>query len=443
MTQASLARQLCEFIAQSPTPFHAVDTMSRQLAAAGFVRLDDSDSWTLQAGGRYFVTRNDSSLVAFQLGEQPLAESGLRIVGAHTDSPCLKVKPVPEVQRHGYLQLGVEVYGGALLNPWFDRDLSLAGRVNYLDTDSKLRSVLVNFREPVAFIPSLAIHLDREVNQKRSINAQNDLPPVLMQLKAEQGDADFRSLLRIQLLQDDPDLDIATVLDYELCLYDTQPPALVGLHQEFVAAARLDNLLSCFAGLQALLGSKTGDLAQGKPGCSAVLVCTDHEEVGSASAAGASGPFLESVLLRVNEALQQGSQQAYRRMLAQSVLASVDNAHAIHPNFADKHDGRHGPRMNGGPVIKYNANQRYATNSHTAALFRKLCADADVPCQSFVVRSDMGCGSTIGPLVATELGVPTLDIGVPTLGMHSIRELAGSQDVDYLCAALQQFYAKP
>lgn len=430
MTQAVLAQDLCSFIARSPTPFHAVQQMAQRLEAAGFVQLRDGEAWSLRAGGRYYVTRNDSSLVAVHLGTASLADAGLRLVGAHTDSPCLKIKPVPELQKQGFLQLGVEVYGGALLNPWFDRDLSMAGRASYLDSKGDLGSALVDFRAPVAFIPSLAIHLDREVNQKRSINQQTDLPPVLMQVP-DGAKSDFRSLLRAQLLQEYPGLDVAKVLDYELCLYDTQAPALVGLQQDFVAGARLDNLLSCFAGLQALLSS-TGARSR-------VLVCTDHEEVGSGSAAGASGPFLESVLLRINEALQDGSQDAYRRMLAHSVLASVDNAHAVHPNFAEKHDGKHGPQMNAGPVIKYNSNQRYATNSTTGSLFRKLCADVDVPCQSFVVRSDMGCGSTIGPIVATELGVPTIDIGVPTLGMHSIRELAGSRDVDHLCTVLTHF----
>lgn len=430
MTEAALAHELCSFIASSPTPFHAVRQMAQRLEAAGFTHLRDNESWSLQAGGRYYFTRNESSLVALHLGSTALAEQGLRLVGAHTDSPCLKIKPVPEIQKQGFLQLGVEVYGGALLNPWFDRDLSIAGRVSYLDSKGDIGTVLVDFREPVAFIPSLAIHLDREVNQKRSINQQTDLPPVLMQL-TDKTQGDFRALLRAQVQHDDAALDIASVLDYELCLYDTQAPKLVGLRQEFVAGARLDNLLSCFAGLQALLASSgTG---------SRLLVCTDHEEVGSASAAGAGGPFLESVLLRVNEALHGGSQDKYRRMLAQSVLASVDNAHAVHPNFAEKHDSKHGPQMNAGPVIKYNSNQRYATNSTTGSLFRKLCADVDVPCQSFVVRSDMGCGSTIGPIVATELGVPTLDIGVPTLGMHSIRELAGSRDVAHLCKVLTHF----
>jgi aspartyl aminopeptidase len=431
MTHTVLAKELCTFIKHAPTPFHAVSQMALLLEGAGFVHLADDAPWKLQAGGRYFFTRNGSSIIALQLGNKSPLESGIRMIGAHTDSPCLKVKPNPEIHKFGYLQLGVEVYGGALLNPWFDRDLSLAGRVSYLDSKGALQTTLVDFKKPVAFIPSLAIHLDREVNQKRSINQQTDLPPVLLQIP-EGGAGDFKTLLRTQLLLEDGALDIATVLDYEMCLYDTNPPALVGLKQDFIAGSRLDNLLSCFTGLQALLavGAESNNL----------LVCTDHEEVGSNSAAGASGPFLESVLLRVMEALQLGGQEAHRRMLAASVFVSVDNAHAIHPNFAEKHDNKHGPLMNHGPVIKYNANQRYATNSLTGALFRKLCADTEVPFQSFVVRSDMGCGSTIGPIVASELGIPTVDIGVPTLGMHSIREMAGVRDVELLRKVLAHFY---
>lgn len=436
MQELHSVQALCDFIANSPTPFHAVAHMVARLEAAGYRRLDDGACWSLDAPGRYFVTRNDSSLIAFRLGAKPLPEGGLRMVGAHTDSPCLKVKPNPELSRHGYLQLGVEVYGGALLNPWFDRDLSLAGRVVYSDAAGALHSALVDFQDPVAFIPSLAIHLDREVNQKRSINPQTDLPPLLLQI-GDSGNADFRALLRQRLLAQESACDVENVLDYEISLYDCNPPALVGLKQDFVAAARLDNLLSCHAGLEALLASDTDPAAADT---SALLVCTDHEEVGSATAVGASGPFLESVLQRVLEALGQAGSAAQQCTLARSVLVSVDNAHAIHPNYADRHDGKHGPLMNAGPVIKYNANQRYATNAPTAALWRKLCLDHDIPCQSFVVRSDMGCGSTIGPLVATELGVPTLDVGVPTLGMHSIRELAGSRDVDYLGTLLARFF---
>jgi aspartyl aminopeptidase len=424
-------RDLCDFIQQSPTPFHAVAAMAARLEQAGYIHLAEEDPWEFEPGGRYYFTRNDSSLIALQLGAGSLTESGLLMVGAHTDSPCLKVKPQPELLRHGYMQLGVEVYGGALLNPWFDRDLSLAGRVLFEDPNGELGATLINFERPIAVIPSLAIHLDRDVNNKRSINAQTDLPPLLLQCSTDKA-PDFRKLLAEEIRRTQPDLDVARVLDYELCLYDVNPPDLVGLNEEFIAAARLDNLLSCYVGLQSLLLSQ-GDAHK-------VLLCSDHEEVGSSSAAGACGPFLESMLRRLAEKLDDGSEESFQRMLRASFLVSSDNAHGIHPNFADKHDSKHGPLLNGGPVLKFNSNQRYATNSNTAAYFRLICDEVGVPLQSFVVRSDMGCGSTIGPLIATELGLPVLDIGVPTFAMHSIRELAGSQDTLYLARALTRFY---
>lgn len=431
LSSDQLNQGLLEFLRESPTAFHATATMTRHLLAAGFERLSESDSWNLQSGKRYFTTRNDSSIIAFVYGAQPLLQTGIRMVGAHTDSPCLKVKPRPELNRVGYLQVGVEVYGGVLLGPWFDRDLSLAGRVTFRDEAGGLRSALINFERPVAVIPSLAIHLDRGVNDNRNINAQKDIVPLLLQLAA--GDTqtpDFRALLLAQLRSQYPQVSIADVLDYEISLYDTQPPALVGLQQDFIASARLDNLLSCFAGLQALL--------EADPEVSSVLVCTDHEEVGSASCCGAKGPmlqqFLERLLPEVDERV---------RVIDRSMMISADNAHGIHPNFMDRHDENHGPLLNRGPVIKVNANQRYATNSETSAIFRVLCDQAQVPVQSFVARTDMGCGSTIGPVVAAEVGVKTLDVGVPTFAMHSIRELAGSQDLGYLYEVLRGFYHYP
>jgi len=431
MEQPQLNQALCNFLNNSPTPFHAVANMAEQLEGGGFLRLDEAASWKLQAPGKYFVTRNNSSLIAFQLTDSTSLEHGLRMVGSHTDSPCLKLKPQPELTRLGYVQLGVEVYGGALLGPWFDRDLSIAGRVNYQDSQLHLRSCLIDFKRPVAVIPSLAIHLDREVNQKRSINPQTDLPPLIFQQKAE--GVDIRAILADQIRLQCPEADVQNVLDFELSLYDVNPPALVGLKEEFIASARLDNLLSCYIGLQSLLDS-TGQANK-------LLVFTDHEEVGSATAAGASGNFLTSVISRINEQLFEGTNESMHRLLNRSFFISVDNAHGIHPNFADKHDSKHGPLLNAGPVIKFNVNQRYATNSETSAYFRKLCAEVDVPLQSFVVRSDMGCGSTIGPLIATELGLPTLDIGVPTFAMHSIRELAGSKDTLFLKRALTHFFS--
>ena len=434
MQNENFVNGLLDFIKRSPTPFHAVQTMVEILENAGFKRLSEKEQWSVQSrqeGQRCYVTRNDSSIIAFVLN-QPLVEHGIHMVGAHTDSPCLKVKPNPEKIDRNYLQLGVEVYGGALLNPWFDRDLSLAGRVSYLDESNQIGHQLIDWGKAVAVIPSLAIHLDREANENHAINKQLHLPPVLMRLPENdtQAPVSFKALL-LEMVNAQAVADVAKavkVLDYELSFYDIQPPAVIGLEDDFIAAARLDNLLSCYTGLMALLDNS------GKQ--NALLACSDHEEVGSASAAGAQGNFLQSVLGRLCENSEQ-----LARTMASSLMISVDNAHAIHPNFADKHEPNHGPLINAGPVIKMNANQRYATNSETAALFKHWCECADVPVQSFVVRSDMGCGSTIGPVTATELGVRTVDVGVPTFAMHSIRELAGSLDACYLHAALRHYYA--
>jgi len=400
------------------------------LRDGGFTALAEGEPWQLQRGGRYVVVRNDSSLIAFTIGNEDPVTTGFHLAGAHTDSPCLKIKPNPELLRSGYFQLGVEVYGGALLNPWFDRDLSLAGRVTFADAGGALQSALIDFQRPVATIPSLAIHLDRDANSSRSINAQTQLPPVLM---CQSGAApNFRALLLQQLRSQMNGSDAvggqaAEILDYEISCYDTQPPALVGLEQEFISSARIDNLLSCYIGVRALLD------AGGRR--SAMMVCTDHEEVGSASTAGAQGTFLQAVLRRI-----AGTHENYVRTVDRSLLISCDNAHGVHPNFADRHDGNHGPLLNQGPVIKINANQRYATNSETAAQFRQLCRQVDAPVQSFVVRSDMACGSTIGPIVATETGIRTVDVGVPQWAMHSIRETAGSHDCGHLFRILRQFF---
>jgi aspartyl aminopeptidase len=441
MQDVEFVNGLIDFIKKSPTPFHAVKNMSEILEKAGFKRLHESELWSLQnkrQGERFYVSRNDSSIIAFQLNNS-LVENGMRMLGAHTDSPCLKVKPNPEIINNHYLQLGVEVYGGVLLNPWFDRDLSLAGRVSFLNEEGAIDHQLIDLEKAIAVIPSLAIHLDKDANSKRSIDQQKHLPPVLMKLpeKDVETKADFKEILlkvvnfnieQASAEQTDVKQSRAVkVLDYELSFYDVQPPAVIGLHDDFIASARLDNLLSCYTGLMALLDS------DGKQ--NVLLVCNDHEEVGSMSAAGAQGPFLKSVLERMCE-----SDEDVSRLIANSMMISADNAHGVHPNYADKHDANHGPILNNGPVIKVNSNQRYASNSETSALFKYLCELADVPVQSFVVRSDMACGSTIGPITASEIGVKTVDVGVPTFAMHSIRELAGRWDAFYLYRVFKQFY---
>lgn len=419
-----LNHSLIDFIQASPTPFHAVANMVNRLEAAGYQRLYERANWSVQEGGLYYVIRNDSSLIAFKLSACKLADTGLRMVGAHTDSPCLQLKPLPEINKSNCWQLGIAVYGGALLSPWFDRDLSIAGRVTFTHR-GKLQSKIINFQRPIALIPNLAIHLNREANKGWSINQQTELPAIIgLDLSDEQFD--FKVLLAEQL-SIEHDIQEVELLDFELSLFDTQKGEVIGINEDFISSARLDNLFSCFAGLEALLNSDNTK--------NCLLVCNDHEEVGSCSTCGADGPFLEQVLKRL-----MPDPVIYNRCVQNSLLISTDNAHALHPNYPNKHDELHAPIINAGPVIKINNNQRYATNSVTASFFRHLCKINDIPVQTFVTRSDMGCGSTIGPLTAGRIGVKTLDIGVPTWAMHSIRETAGTKDLNYLVEALKAFY---
>jgi len=418
MTQNDFNAELLDFLEDSPTPFHATQELCDRLATAGFIQLDEADSWKLEKGKRYYLTRNDSSLIAFVYGTDDINETGVSMVGAHTDSPCLKLKPNAIIHKNGYIQLGVEVYGGVLLNPWFDRDLSLAGRVSGLDEKGELVHPLVDFKRPLAVIPSLAIHLDREANNMHAVNAQTDIPPIVMQ--SEEA-VNFEEILCKQS-------GLKEILDFELVFYDTQKPAFIGLKEEFLASARLDNLLSCYVGLKSIMEASTQK--------SSLLICSDHEEVGSASTSGAAGPFLQMVLQRIN-----ANHEDYSRMVNASMMISADNAHAVHPNFSDKHDANHGPLLNHGPVIKVNANQRYASNSQTISRFKLLCKQSDVPYQSFVTRTDMACGSTIGPITATKIGVKTIDVGLPTFAMHSIRELAGKSDAYMLYGVLKNYFS--
>ena len=408
-----MINNLLLFLDDSPTPFHATGNLVTQLESAEFKHWEGE-----QDNGRYYETHNDSSLIAWQ-GAEAAKSQGFKMVGAHTDSPCLKVKPNAIIKKNGYLQLGVEVYGAVLQHSWFDRDLALAGRISGIDKNGNIASELINIRHSIGIIPSLAIHLNREANKNNSVNAQHHLPVLV-------SSEDSHSSVAEILLQYSKS-KLAKITDFELSFYDHQGSSLTGLNQELITSARLDNLLSCYIGSSALIASPANSPA--------LLVCTDHEEVGSASTSGAAGPFLANTLRRLG-----GGQLASDQLLQNSLLASADNAHALHPNYAEKHDDNHGPKLNAGPVIKINANQRYATNSETSAAFRAACTKAKVPVQTFVTRSDVSCGSTIGPITATELGIPTVDVGVPQLAMHSIRETAGVKDCEYMLKALIAFY---
>jgi len=428
LAEKKYSLELADFIASSPTAFHAVVSAVELLKKNGFQQLDEKEVWQTLPAGKYFVLRNDSSLIGFIW--QDKAKS-IEMVGAHTDSPCLKVKPRPVLKSWNYFQLGVEIYGGALLRPWLDRELSLAGRALWHEAGStELHSSLIDFKRPIAIIPNLAIHLNHEANKMQEVNRQTDMVPLLS--LTEEEEPDFIQIIEKQLRSQyshDSLPEQICITDHELFFYDAAPPALIGLENQFLTGARLDNQISCFAALQALL---TADASGTDQNC--MIMLNDHEEVGSTSAIGAQGSFLRDILERLLP--DPGARQA---MLRNSLLISADNAHALHPNFADKHDPQHQPLMNKGPVIKINANQRYATNAGTAARFRLLCEQAGVPVQEFVVRNDMGCGSTIGPLTAAKIGVDTVDVGVPSLAMHSIRETAACKDCWFLYKVLHTF----
>ncbi|MDP3300989.1 MAG: M18 family aminopeptidase [Sulfuricurvum sp.] len=392
--------ELMSFIDASPTPFHAVAMMEKSLEAKGFKKLDECTSWKLQEGGGYYVTRNDSSLIAFTY--PPSADKGYTIVGAHTDSPHLRLKPNPVTKSAGTIRFGVEPYGGVLLNPWFDRDLSLAGRIVYLDENGVRCEKLVDIKRSIGIVSSLAIHLDRDANTSHSINSQTDIVPLM----ACSEEFDFESWVLEEAGESQGKL-----LAHELSFYDVQKGSFLGIHEEFITSARLDNLLSCYVGLQVLI--HTNDPM--------MLACMDHEEVGSDSHVGAGGTFVEEVLRRI-------AGEDFSTLMRQSLMVSCDNAHAQHPNFPTKHENEHAPLLNRGVAIKINSNQRYATSARTMGRFVQCAQGIEVATQTFVTRSDMGCGSTIGPITSTRLGMETIDVGVPTLAMHSIRELAGSED---------------
>ena len=418
------ALDLLDFIGQSPSPWHATASAVQRLHAAGYQALQERDAWQLVAGGRYYVVRGGSSLIAFVAGMAAPAEAGFRLVGAHTDSPGLRLKPHAAHLNGGFLRLGVEVYGGPILATFTDRDLGLAGRVHLrAPVAADAAAVLLTVRSPVVRLPNLAIHMNREVNEQGlKLHRQNELHLLFATENAGREGA-FHHWVA-QQLQCDP----ANVLGVELQVCDVQPGVLWGGRQEFIASSQLDNLACTHAGLCALLSVQ-------QPDHTAVAAFFDHEEVGSESAVGAAGSFFSDVLARISEALgAHGSDAARAR--AHSLFLSADMAHAWHPNFPAAYEPQHHLRINAGPAIKYNASQRYATDGAGAARFMQWCEGAGVPWQSYVHRSELGCGSTIGPLVAARLGIPTVDVGAPMWAMHSLRESAGALDSYWLHLAM-------
>ncbi|KAI8614268.1 aspartyl aminopeptidase [Chytriomyces sp. MP71] len=440
---AAAAKDFISFVNASPSPFHAVAEARRRLEAAGFSGISERDAWSVKRNGRYFFTRNQSSLVAFVVGGAYKSGNGFSIIGAHTDSPCLKVKPVSKKETAGYLKVGVETYGGGLWHTWFDRDLGVAGRVLVKAADGSITHRLVKIDEPILRIPTLAIHLDRGVNSEGfKINTETQLTPMLG-LAAESKVEKHHSAL-LSKISTDLNIQAEEIGDFELCLFDTHPSQIGGVDNEFIFSARLDNLMSSFCSVEALIKSVSeNDSFEVDPNIR-VVTLFDNEEVGSTTAFGADSDLLEVTLRRLAgahvESVTAPNSTAFEQSLSRSFLISADMAHAVHPNYSEKHEENHRPKMNSGIVIKQNANQRYATSSVTTTILREVALKRGVLLQEFVVRNDSPCGSTIGPMLSAKLGLRTIDVGNPQLSMHSIRETCGVKDVGSAIDLFQSFF---
>jgi aspartyl aminopeptidase len=423
------AQNLLDFIDASPSPWHVVATMSRELQSQGFMGLAEDQDWSLQSGGKYYVMRGDASLIAFMIGRKSPHETGFQLVGAHTDSPGLRLKPKASFNTETMTCLAVEVYGSPILATFTDRDLSLAGRV-CLSSDEAIETRLFSFEHPWVRLPNLAIHMNRSVNEEGlKLDKQLELPLLFAGFQSECMAHDYF----LSFLADQLDCSPTAILSWDINVYDTQAGVLWGPAREFIADSQLDNLSSCYAGLTALLATKDPDQT-------CVGAFFDHEEIGSESHHGAMGSFLPDILERI-ACIMDLSSLGYKQALARSFLISLDAAHAYHPNYPNAYEPLHAVKVNAGPVIKSNANQRYATDSLSEARFMHLCSQANVPYQKYVHRTDLACGSTIGPMTAAKLGIPAVDVGCPIWAMHSIRESGGALDQVYLAEVLKGYFA--
>ncbi|KFH48920.1 Aspartyl aminopeptidase-like protein [Hapsidospora chrysogenum ATCC 11550] len=487
MAPNQTALDFVDFVNASPTPYHAVHSAVQRFEKAGFKPIRERDSWasTLRPGGKYYLTRNGSSIVAFTIGRKWRPGNAVAIVGAHTDSPCLRVKPVSKKSGAGFLQIGVETYGGGIWHSWFDRDLSLAGRVLVREGDNFVQK-LVKIEKPLLRIPTLAIHLHR--SSVFDPNKETELFPIAGLAAAElnkgaggksdqaekdedtkegaaEGEEEFSPLSQmserhhpkvLDVIASELNTDVGAIVDFELVLYDTQKSCIGGINDEFIFSPRLDNLGMTYCSVEGLIASVKADDALDNDGTIRLTVCFDHEEIGSTSAQGANSNLLPSVIRRLSvlpgnrDASSDGSFEpvghegdeatAYEQTLSRSFLVSADMAHSVHPNYTGKYESSHQPAMNKGTVIKVNANQRYATNSPGIVLLQECARSAGVPLQLFVVRNDSPCGSTIGPGLAASLGMRTIDLGNPQLSMHSIRETGGTEDVAHAIKLFEHFF---
>lgn len=428
--EKNLALDLIDFLYKSPTAHHSVKTIRERLGLNGFNEVKESDKWNLQKDGKYYVIKNDSALIAFTIGNGDIEEDGFKLIGAHTDSPGFRIKANPEMVSEGtYLKLNTEVYGGPILYTWFDRPLGIAGKVTLKGSSPLKPEVkLVNINKPLLIIPSLAIHMNRSVNEGLNINKQKDTLP-LLSLINEKFEKDGYLL---KILAEELKVDTSDILGFDLGLYEMEKGAIIGLNEEFISAGRLDDMWMVYAGIQALIESKPNKSTK-------VMVCMDNEEIGSLTAQGANSALLLNILERITLALGK-DREGLHRALANSLMISADLAHAVHPNLEEKHDPTNRPVLGKGPVLKTAASGSYSTDSYNAAIFEGLCNSAEVPYQKFFNRSDVRGGTTIGPITSSLLTIPVMDMGAPLLSMHSIRELAAVKDNVYTIKLFTQFY---
>jgi len=445
-----LAKDFISFINKTPSPYHVIEECKNKLVAAGYKELKETDHWSVGANDKCFITRNHSTIIAFAIGGLFKPGNGFTAIGAHTDSPCLKVKPISNRVKLGYSQVGVECYGGGTWHTWFDRDIKLAGRV-MIKTADGLEHRLLHINKPILRIPNVAIHLSREMGQKFEFNKEAHFSAVLgtkvaetlgfvsdsagSPIDSDNKNEDRHPPILLKMMASELNVNVAEIKDFDLCLADCNDAVLGGAMEEFIFAPRLDNLLSSYCALEGLIKE---DESLSSDSNIRLICLFDNEEVGSDSAQGAGSSIVELVLRRLSS--NSENRTAYEESIPKSLLLSCDVAHAIHPNYSDKHEEKHQPAFHKGMVIKHNANQRYATTSITSALLREVADLAEVPLQDFVIKQDMACGSTIGPIMSAKLAIPVVDIGAPILSMHSIREMGDVSSVDQSVCLFRSFF---
>lgn len=431
-----MINRLLKFLDASPVNFLAARNIACELEQNGYRRLDPQQPLgELKAGDKVYVTKNDSSVYAFRLGRKPLAETGFHMICAHSDSPTFRVKPHAEMTGEGGLvRLNTEVYGGPILSTWFDRPLTLAGRVIVRGKDAMSpETMLMHVRRPLLQISNLAIHFNRQVNDGVKLSKQKDMLPLLGLINDELEQGNLLMNVIVEELSKQRPVSHEDILDFDLYLADTQPACTFGVHDEFISSGRLDDLSMCFAGLEALIAAPESDTTQ-------VLAIFDNEETGSQTKQGAGSPFLASMLMRIARQ-QSGTEEAYWQAVERAFMISADNAHAFHPNYAEKYDPTNHPMLSGGPAIKFNASQKYASDAVSAAIFAEICRKAGVPCQRFVNHSDVAGGSTLGNILASTVPLRGVDMGNAILGMHSCRETGSVADHEYCVRAFTEFYS--